>query len=255
MLENTIQVQKEFRSVVEEGAQLCVAHFTNRLKAAYIHGSIAFSEALPGVSDADCLMLFDEEPKDEDRVWAKNQEIELQRKFPVVSVFHLHLFSLDRVREEPWWRFMLRHNAIRLYGADIPSQMESEGIEIPPPARPLAKRFVGFMRKNIEQALTGHPPKELFKLPDTPTLASRKFARVLIVITGGFLLMVDNAFGGFRQGEVIERLKIQYPQWKSVFLEAEKILQRPREAVMGPDEFIAKADPFCRWALDRIEEA
>ncbi len=112
------------------------------------------------------------------------------------------------------------------------------------------------MRRNIEGAVRGELPKALFpRLPDDPLLVTRKLARNFVLVEGAHLLMVDNAFCGFRQKDVLTKLKTLYPQWMSVFLITETILEDPLKAGIMPDDFVTQIEPFCRWSIERIENS
>jgi len=161
-----------------------------------------------------------------------------------------------RLRKEAAWRFILRYNAIRLYGVDIIAELEKEGTNTARPSKETAKSRIRWMRRNIEGAVRGELPQELFpKLPDDPFLATRKLARNFILVEGAHLLMADNAFCGFRQNDVLAKLKALYPQWVSIFVRTESILEDPLTTGVMPDDFIAEIAPFCHWSIDRIERS
>ena len=249
-------IQEEFRPAIADGLRCCVDRFQGILKSFYISGSIASGEGLPGVSDTDCFLFFDEEPQEEDLSWCKAKGEALEKQYPVVKDYHLSLFSATRLRKEAAWRFILRYNAICLHGVDLISELEKEGIETTRPSKEMAKSRVNWMRKNIEGAVRGELPKELIpRLSNDPFLAIRKLSRNFILVEGAHLLMADNAFCGFRQDDVLAKLKTLYPQWASIFNRTETILEDPHIAGVTPDDYIAEIAPFCLWSIERIERA
>jgi hypothetical protein len=111
-----MHIQIEFRPVIQLALELCTDRFGESLKAIYIGGSVAFGEALAGVSDADWWMFQELEPNESDKSWCRDKGSMLNERYPVVNGFHLSLCSLERLREEPIWRFIFRYNSVRLHG-------------------------------------------------------------------------------------------------------------------------------------------
>lgn len=247
-------IQEPFRPAIADGLGCCVDRFGESLRSFYLAGSIAAGEAWPGASDTDCFLFVEEEPQEESLSWCKARGDALERQYPVVGGYHLSLFSVARLARESAWRFILRYNAIRLHGDDLIAELEDVGVDTARPSRELAKLRVTWMRSNIEGAVRGEIPKALFPtLPDDPFLTTRKLVRNFIIVEGAHLLMADEAFCGFRQSDVLNVLQSLHPQWAPIFHQAERVLRDPHEAGVTPEDFIAEAAPFCRWAIDRIE--
>lgn len=180
----------------------------------------------------------------------------LERQFPMVHGFHLGLHGLAKLRAEPFWRFILRYNGTRISGRDLLSELESQGVAIPEPTRELAKSRVGWMRTNLEGALTGNVPKALFPhLPDDELLVTRKLARNFVVLEGAHLLMAQGQFAGFAQDAVLSALNRRHGQWGPVVSLTRETLRDPIEAGVAPMEFMTRIEAFCRWTIDCIEKA
>ena len=249
-------VQEPFRTPIEEGLRCSVKRLGETLRAFYLGGSIASGDGWPGASDTDCFLFVADDPPEVDLAWCKTKGELLEERYPVIKGYHLSMFSVDRLRKESAWRFILRYNGILLHGVDIIAELEEGGIHTARPSKEWAKARVEWMRRNVEGAVRGDLPKELNpKLPEDPFLATRKLARNFIVLEGAHLLMADGAFCGFRQDDVLAKLKGLYPQWAPMFDRTDAILQNPFIAAVDPDDYIADITPFCRWSIDRIERS
>ncbi len=248
-------IQAEFRPAIRRALKLCTDRFGEDLKAIYLGGSVAFGEALAGVSDVDWWMFQKLEPDEGDSSWRKVNESVLNEIYPVANGFHLSLFSLDRLRKETIWRFIFRHNSIRLHGTDIISELEEEGIHTPAPSREWAQSRIGWLEKITSAALDGRFSEEVLPLPQNPCLATRKLARWFIILEGAHLLMAEDAFRSFRQKDVLQQLGSLYSQWACLFAITERILVDPFAAGISPDTFIDRVAPFMRWAIQRIKDA
>lgn len=248
-------IQTEFRPAIRRALKLCMDRFGEDLKAIYIGGSVAFGEALAGVSDVDWWMFQELEPSESDKSWRREKESMLNERYPVVNGFHLSLSSLDRLREEPIWRFIFRYNSVRLHGTDVISELEKEGIHTPAPSRELAQSRIGWLEKITNATVDGRLSEVEFPLPQNPCLATRKLAKWFVILEGAHLLMADCAFSSFRQRDVLQQLMSLYPQWTCLFTITQRILENPFSAGIPPDTFISHVTPFMRWAIERIRNA
>ena len=246
---------EDFNPAVEQALKLCLDKFSESLKAIFIGGSIAFGEALPGVSNFNWWMFLDAEPDEADLAWCKERERTLDEQYPAINGFSLCLFSLDRLRKETFWRFIFRYNTVQLYGRDVLAQLEKEGYPTPIPSRELAQGRIWFVEECIDSAVRGKLTDKLFKLPEDPHLAARKLARNFVLVEGAYLLMADDAFVSFQQKDILERLNSGYPQWRDLFSLAERINADPAGAGVSPDDFVSQVEPFVRWAIERTKTA
>ena len=244
---------EDFNPAVEQALRLCLDKFGERLKAIFIGGSIAFGEALPGVSNFNWWMFLDAEPDETDLAWCKEHERKLDEQYPAINGFSLCLFSLGRLRKETFWRFIFRYNTVQLHGHDVLAQLENEGYPTPTPSRELAQGRTGFVEECIESAVRGELTDKLFALPEDPHLAGRKLARNFVLVEGAYLLMADDAFVSFQKKDILERLNSRYPQWRDVFSLAERIEDDPAAAGVPPDDFVSQVAPFVRWAIERTK--
>lgn len=247
-------IQAEFRPAIQLALKLCTDRFGESLRAIYIGGSVAFGEALAGVSDVDWWMFQELEPNESDKSWCRDKGSMLNERYPVVNGFHLSLLALDRLREETIWRFIFRYNSVRLHGTDIISELEKEGIHTPAPSRELAQSRIGWLEKITNAAVDGSFSEVAFPLPQNPCLATRKLAKWFVILEGAHLLMADCAFSSFRQRDVLQQLRSLYPQWTYLFTITQRILEDPFAADIPPGTFINHVTPFMRWAIQRIRD-
>lgn len=248
-------MQDEFRPAIEHALELCLSRFGSQLKTVVLGGSVAFNEALARISDVDWFAFISDEPTDADMQWQAETKQLLERAYPVVSEFGLGIFPVEHLKKQDSWRFIIKYNSIKLYGVDIISELEAEGIETLPPTIELLKSRIPWTEAMWKAALEGNIPEKLFKTPDDPFLASRKIARYFVLLEGAYLLMLDSGFTSFRQSDVLSGLRELYPEWKKVFDLTEQVSNAPQEVRIPPETIVTAINPFVCWMLQRVREA
>ena len=245
-------MQTAFAPAVREAVTACRDHFGGELSAFYLAGSVAFGEAWPGVSDVDSFAFLQREPSDEDLEWARHLSQELADRHKPVDHYALTVCSVDRLRREHIWRFILRDNSERLSGHDLIGALAVEGVSTALPDRSLAESRLPWLRKLVEATAVGRFSEVVFKLPEDPALASRKLARWLILVEGAHLLMADGGFVSFRQNDILRQLQEHYPDWSPMFETTTAILKDPYAAAVPPDAFARQATDFLKCGIERI---
>lgn len=248
-------MQDEFRPGVERALDLCLSHFGDRLKTVVLGGSVAFDEALAGVSDVDWFAFTTDEPTEADLRWQVKTKQVLERDYHVVSEFGLGVFPVEHLRKQDSWRFIIKYNSVRLYGVDIIAELEKEGIATPPPSIELLKSRIHWTESMWQYACDGKIPEKLFKTPDDPFLASRKIARYFVLLEGAYLLMLDGGFLSFRQADVIDGLRRMHPEWDVVYDMTQRVSNAPHEACILPDVLMSTIKPFVNWMIQRVKDA
>jgi hypothetical protein len=248
-------MQDEFRPAIEHALELCLSRFGGQLKTVVLGGSVAFDEALAGISDVDWFAFISDEPTDADMQWQAETKQLLERAYPVVSEFGFGVFSVDHLRKQDSWQFIIKYNSVKLYGVDIISELEAEGIETPPPTIDILKSRISWTESMWQYAVDGSIPEKLFKTPTNPFLTSRKIARYFILLEGAYLLMIDGGFTSFRQRDVLAGLRRLHPEWKAVYDLAERVSNAPLEACVPPKDTVTAIDPFIHWMTEYIRNA
>jgi len=249
-------IQDEFRDLVAAMDAACAARFGSGLRGAFLGGSIAFGEAWPGASDLDWFTFLQDEPTRADKAWQRRTRKQLESRFPVASEVHLNLFSLDRLRRETFWRFIIRYNMVRVRGVNLVAELAREGVRIPRPSRRLAKGRLGFMRQCWAATLAGRcPPSLQDPLPSDPFLTTRKLARNYVVVEGAYTLMALGAFTSFKQEAVLGGLRKASARWRPLVKTTEAVLADPFRAAVPPEAFVRDLHPFMEWAIDRVDNA
>lgn len=247
-----VMVQAEFRPAVAEATAAAAEHFGSAVAGVYLGGSVAFGEAWPGVSDVDWFAFLDREPTEEDIRWSASLATRLTREHDAVGLFAVNLNSVDRLRRESIWRFILRYNSVRLSGRDLIAELEDEGIKTPVPGPALARSRVGWLENLVKATAAGQFSEVVFKLPENPSLATRKLARWLVLVEGAHVLMGDDGFVSFRQEDVLCQLERFYPRWASLFQTTRDVLKDPFSTTTSPYAFTQDAVAFLRWGVERI---
>ena len=245
---------ENFNPAIAEMLRLCRERFGENLKAVWLTGSISVGEALVGKSNVNWFMFLENDPSENDSAWIENTKEKIANQFPTVGEVLMNLYSLDRLRKERFWRFIIRYNSVQLHGEDVLTELEKEGFETPEPSKKFAQSRTAFAKKCIDSAVKGKLTPELTVLPVDPFLSSRILVRYFVIIEGAYLLMAEDKFTSFRQDEVLNQLQADYPEWKEVLDMTEKILKDPKHANILPDTVVEKVAPFVYWILDKISK-
>jgi hypothetical protein len=252
-LRNTFQ--PGFADLIAATDDACAERFGTRLLAAYVAGSVALGEAWPGASDLDWFVFIRAELTAADQTWRRRMQVRLAAHFPVVSEVHLNVYPLARLASEPYWRFIMRYNAVRIRGTDVVARLDRRGYRTPRPNRALAKQRLPFVRKCLAEAMSGRRVSALAELPEDQALATRKLVRNFVLVEGAHLLMALRVFRSFRKTEVLSALRISAPEWRSLYELAERILNDPNSVDVERQQFMQEVRPFVEWIIGAIERS
>jgi predicted nucleotidyltransferase len=115
-------LQPEYQGVPTAAADMLAGEFRSQLHSAYLYGSVARGNAVPGRSDIDLLAVLLAAPVDEDRGRAERVERALTERFPVLFSAGVGLTHLQEVRS-PAQRYglqvFLRELAVCICGEDL----------------------------------------------------------------------------------------------------------------------------------------
>lgn len=245
-------MQEEFRELVEETVSLCKEYFRQKMAAMYLHGSIYYGDAVPGISDMDCIIVLNEKPYAEEKEWLCASADRLNMKYPVVDGVHISAYDIDSLRADKWARFMLKYNASLYAGTDVVREMYSENISQYYPDKRTARARLGFAVKCFEDAWDGKQPASTGEIPQDTCYAARKFARYFVIIEGAYWLMSQNQFKSFAKEDVLSGLRENCRQFRSVFDLTEKILQSPLDAGINHVAYLKQIKPFMEWIFESI---
>lgn len=259
-----MNIQKDYKPIVESILSLCQKYFDSRLLSIYIGGSVGACEAWPWESDVDSFIFLKNQPCSNDEIWQRDKELYLKKQYPVAKEVHLNLYSLDTLRKESFWRFILRYNSLHIYGKDLLAELKKEGIFTNVASREFAKGRIGWPKKCLKGLIDGRLPDDLFqgaitsdvsKLDKEAFQATRKLARNFVLLEGAYVLMLDDIFESFRQKDVLPALRQNYPEWNSLILKTENIFKNPFEAKISPKDFAEEIIPFVQWAVCKTKNA
>lgn len=245
-------MQKEFQALLDEIAALLPAYFSDRFISGYLHGSVYYGDAIPGVSDLDYMVILTN-LTEADKAWLRQTARELERLFPVAAEVHLNTCTLDELRSQSFTRFALTYNATLHAGQDALAMLTSEGITAPSPNAAFAKARLDFARQCFQQALMGETPACTGPLPTETPFILRKFARYFVVIEGAYFLMCRDLFCGFRTVDVLPALMNGCLEYRDMLLLTEAILSAPENQILTPDEYLCRIQPLVMWMFAQIE--
>lgn len=210
-----------FQEAVRRNVSEYYAHFSTRLTAIYVWGSVHRNEAVPGVSDLQLHPFISDSFGEDDKQWCKEMQRRLDKKecpepldiSPPRSVeYVLQGMQPDadknsRLRSRAFG-FRLRYDATLVWGSDL-----IDALEVPPPNKPWAHgmfhspwELTRYAAELVKENRTD------FSLPHAPPLRLRKLAR-LGVLGGACLLMAKEQFRSFKGTDVIPALEKTSPNW------------------------------------------
>lgn len=246
-------MQPEFQTLVAAASALCESTFAERLRAIYLHGSVAMGDAVVGLSDLDCYLVLSDALTDSDLRELDRLQSRLLREYPVVSEVHLSAHSTDELAADTFARFILKYNSNLIVGHDIARELDRNGCPVLKPNAATAKGRLTFARHCFSQALDRAQPDCTGEIPSDPHYASRKFARYFVIIEGAYFLMSRDRFRSFSKEDILPKLA-DYGFWDELAL-AESVLTDAKRAAVPPDEFLRRVRPLVEWMFDEIERA
>jgi hypothetical protein len=251
-----------FRDAIRRVFSEHAAHYGNRLTAFYVSGSVHRNEAVPGVSDVDTCVFIRDEYSKEDGVWEEKAEKKLKGEIPGFE-HTSRATSVDRSilkgtqpNADEWsrigtraWVERLRYDSTLVWGQDV-----TEGVEIPPPDRSWARRYVASVGPLIRYAAGLEDENRTdFRLPDEPSPRLRKLAR-LAVLSGAYLLMGCGEFHSFKGADVLPALKWLSPQWVKFLDETERLYIPPTVATEEDvHSYLSRLVPWVKWIETQLE--
>lgn len=247
-------MQKEFQPLLSELAVLLPVQFGDRLVSGYLHGSILYGDAIPGVSDLDYVVIL-AEPSEADRRWLQALSQSLEGRYPAAAQVHLTPVSPEDLRSRAFLRFALAHNAALHLGQDALALLAALGIAVPAADAAFAQGRLAFARHCFQQALRGETPDCTGPLPDESPFRLRKFARYFVVIEGAYCLMSLGRFRSFRPGEVLAGLDEAFPEHLGLLSLTRTILSDPHQHDLLPDEYLRQLEPLMQDMFHAIEIA
>ena len=248
------EIQKCYQESVQETIYLLKENFGDIFISMYLSGSIIYQKLIPFVSDIDgCVILKNSTPNE--NLICKKISDSLKEKYPFIRGFSSYVITPEFIRKELWCRFILKYNSRRIYGIDIFKELIPDLASETMPSKEYAKSRLSFIRNVFLPMLEGYAPKNIFEVPLSPKLFVRKICQNVFIIEGSYLLMSDNSFVGFKNEDVVDKLKEKYPQWIYLFDEVNDIIAKPNEIKYMPDEYAKKIKDFIIWLINKIEKS
>jgi predicted nucleotidyltransferase len=204
-----------FRAATQEFLERLLAHYGERLLAAYLAGSVARGEAAPGLSDINLICLLQRAPEDgeAEEAWRWETSRSLEEKHPALArpdpdtLFTvIPLLPEELSPEEPPTEpsdavLELQWGGQRLWGEEVRDRMPA----CPPPRVPNARAWMtraSVVLATAEECVSEHP-----------RLAGHRAAKAALsccLATG-----VAEGFSGFTLGSAViaERFAARHPEW------------------------------------------
>jgi predicted nucleotidyltransferase len=239
-------VQAEYQGVPTAAADLLADEFGSQLHSAYLYGSVARGDAVPGRSDIDLLAVLLADPADEDRVRAHRVEQALVERFPVLISAGIGLTSLQEVRS-PAQRYglqvFLRELAVCICGQDLRPGL--------PRTKPSAAVAAGFhdgthaVLARARESLATSTDHEVIRR--VCRMTSRRMVQVAFAV-----VMAREGIWATVLEEQAAAVGAAFPQWAEA---ARSAADQGRRPVADADVVRELLDTFGRWAEDALDQA
>jgi hypothetical protein len=240
------KLQPEYQDVPGAAAGLLSGELGSRLHSAYLYGSVARGNAVPGRSDVDLIAVLLAAPTDQDRHRATRAEQALTRRFPVLFSAGVGLTHLQEVRS-PAQRYglqvFLRELAVCICGRDLRPEL--------PATKPSAAVAAGFHTDT--RAVLARARETLATSTDPEVVrsacrgASRRMVQVAFAVVmarrGGWATVLE---------EQAAAVGAAFPEWAEA---ARRAAEQGRQPVADAEVVQELLDTFGRWAEDALDRA
>jgi uncharacterized protein len=239
-------VQPEYKGVPTAAADLLADEFGSQLHSAYLYGSVARGNAVPGRSDIDLLAVLLAAPADEDRGRAERVERALTERFPVLFSAGVGLTHLQEVHS-PAQRYglqvFLRELAVCIRGEDL-----RPGLPRTKPSAAVAAGFHDDTRAAFERA------RETLATstdPETIRRVCRMVSRRRVQVAFAVVMARERIWATVLE-EQAAAVGAAFPQWAEA---ARRAADQGRRPVADADVVRELLDTFGRWAEDALDQA
>jgi hypothetical protein len=244
---NLANVQPEYQGVPDAAAALLAEAFGPRLHSAYLYGSVARGNAVPGRSDVDLIAVLPAAPTDEDRVRADRVERALVERFPVLSSAGVGLTHLQEIRS-PAQRYsgqvFLRELAVCIFGQDLRPGL--------PRTKPSAAVAAGFHADT--HAVFARARETLAAASTDPEVIRRvcRMASKKMVQVGFAVVMAREGVWATVLEDQAAAVGTAFPRWAEA---ARRAAEQGRRPVADAGVVRELLDSFGRWAEDALDQA
>jgi len=239
-------VQPEYQGVPDAAAGLLADEFGAHLHSAYLYGSVARGNAVPGRSDVDLAAVLLAAPAEEDRRRAERVARALTERFPVLFSAGVSLTHLGEVRapaQRYGWQVFLRELAVCIWGQDLRPGL--------PPTKPSAAVAAGFhgdthaVFAHARQTLATSTDPEVIR--DVCRMTSRRMVQVAFAV-----VMAREGVWATVLEEQAAVVGAAFPQWAEA---ARRAAEQGRRPVADAGVVGELLDTFGRWAEDALDRA
>jgi predicted nucleotidyltransferase len=236
-------LQPEYQGLPEAAVGLLAKEFGARLHSAYLYGSVARGNAVPGRSDLDLLAVLAAAPVDQDRARAGRVERALVERFPVLFGAGVGLTHLQEVRS-PAQRYglqvFLRELAVCIYGEDLRPSL--------PRTKPSAAVAAGFHDDTHAVLARARETLRTSTDPEAVRRASRMASRRMVQAAFAVVMAREGVWATVLE-EQAAAVGAVFPQWAEA---ARRAAEQGRRPVADAGVVRELLDSFGRWAEDAL---
>jgi uncharacterized protein len=239
-------LQPEYQGVPAAAADMLAGEFRSQLHSAYLYGSVARGNAVPGRSDIDLLAVLLAAPVDEDRGRAERVERALTERFPVLFSAGVGLTHLQEVRS-PAQRYglqvFLRELAVCICGEDLRPGL--------PRTKPSAAVAAGFHDDTRAAFARARETLGTSTDPEVIRRVCRTTSRRMVQVAFAVVMAREGTWATVLE-EQAAAVGAAFPRWAEA---ARHAADQGRRPVADANVVRELLDTFGRWAEDALDQA
>jgi uncharacterized protein len=239
-------VQPEYQGLPNAAAGLLAEAFRPRLHSAYLYGSIARGNAVPGRSDVDLIAVLLAAPTGEDRVRADRVERALIEQFPLLfsaGVGLTHLQEAHSPAQRYGLQVFLRELGVCVWGEDLRPGL--------PRTKPSAAVAVGFHTDTHAVLAQAREALGTSTDPEVIPRVCRRAARRMVQVAFAVVMAREGIWATVLE-EQAAAVGAAFPQWAGA---AQRAAEQGRRPVADVDVVRELLNSLGCWAEDALDHA
>jgi uncharacterized protein len=232
--------------VPDAAAARLAGEFGSELHSAYLYGSVARGNAVPGRSDLDLIAVLQTAPTAQDRTRADRVERALVERFPVLSSAGIGLTHLEEIRS-PAQRYsgqvFLRELAVCIWGEDLPPSL--------PRTKPSAAVAAGLHDDTHAVLARARSMLSTSTDPEVVRSACRTATRRMVQLAFAVVMAREGIWATVLE-EQAAAVGAAFPRWAEA---ARHAAEQGRRPVADADVVRELLDTCGRWTEDALGRA
>lgn len=177
-------IKTPWKEVVSEIRNAYLQEMHPSIHSLYVRGSVAFGNAIEGISDIDTLAVIFGQPSKTSHNWSAHEKERLEKKFDFVTSVDLQFISYDKLMHDFEAfndRFTIKTQSVCVYGKDLAGSLPTFKADLETARK---------LRSNLKGAIQ-HTLNNIINNPHKPYIKEWCRWIMKVLIRSGFLLVMD----------------------------------------------------------------